>query len=93
MLKCIFGALGSAFLLRGKTKSAKAAICRLVINTTGISQQSAEAVEAGWAYQRLYGIVGFDQRLITLRLLGSVLLTLSPILRRQGMQDSASYPA
>lgn len=82
--ECISGALGSAFLLRRKPKSAKAAACRLVINIIGISQQSAETVEAGWAYQRLDGIVEFDQHLITLRLLGSVLLILSPIPQEAG---------
>lgn len=79
------------FLIKeGKKKGDKGAIRRLFINITGISQRSTEMVEAGWAYQKLYEIVGFDQHLITLRLLGSVSLTLSR--RRQGGAGASLVP-
>lgn len=67
----------------GKTDN-KRSIFRLLINIMRISQQNAETIEAGWAYQELYEIGGFDQHLITPRLLGSLLLTLSPILEEAG---------
>lgn len=89
--ECISGALGSAFLLRRKPKSAKAAACRLVINIIGISQQSAETVEAGWAYQRLDGIVEFDQQSPS-GCLAQSCSSSPPSRRRQGVQDSASCP-
>lgn len=92
MSKCISGVSDSAFSLlkREKKKGDKGAIRRLFINITGISQRSTEMVEAGWAYQKLYEIVGFDQHLITLRLLGSVSLTLSR--RRQGGAGASLVP-
>lgn len=75
----LFGALHFLYE-RGikKKKGDKGAVRKLLINITGISQQSVETVEAGRAYQELYEIVGFDQHLITLRLPGSASLTLSP---------------
>lgn len=68
----------------GGGKGDKGAICRLLISITGVSQQSAETTEAGWAYQKLYEIVGFDQHLIAHRLLGSVSLALSPVPKEAG---------
>lgn len=88
MSKCVSGVSNSAFsLLRqggGGEKGEKGAICRFLIIIAGISQQSTETIEGGWAYQKLYEIVGFDQHLITLRLLGWVSLTLSPIPEESG---------
>lgn len=85
MSKCISGVSDfAAFSLLRRKKGDKGAICRLLINITGLSQQSMETIEAGWAYQKLHEIVGFDQHLIALRLLGSVPLTLSPVLEEAG---------
>lgn len=70
-------------------KDNKISIFRLLINMMGISQQSAETIEAGWAYQELYEIGGFDQHLIAARLFGSLA---HPLLYPGGGKGCRSQP-